>query len=89
MPRWFQLIGRLEGASLLALLLLAMPLKYYAHWPAGVKIIGPLHGILFLIYCAAILVVATNEEWSLKKQIAAFLAAVLPCGTFIFEKKYF
>lgn len=88
MPHWFRMIGRLEGVSFLLLLLLAMPLKYYAGWPLGVKIMGSLHGGLFLAYCAAVLMVGVNHEWPIKKQALAFLAAVFPCGTFIFEKKY-
>ncbi|MGC8703412.1 MAG: DUF3817 domain-containing protein [Thiomonas sp.] len=31
----------IEGSSLIALVLLALPLKYLAGWPVGVKIIGP------------------------------------------------
>jgi integral membrane protein len=53
-----------------------------------VKILGPLHGGLFLAYCAAILLVGVNDEWPIKKQLQAFMAAILPFGTFIFEKKY-
>jgi integral membrane protein len=88
MPTWFKLIGRLEGVSFLVLLLLAMPLKYYAGWPMGVKIMGSVHGGLFLAYCAAVFMVGASAEWSAKKQLLAFLAAVFPCGTFMFEKKY-
>ena len=88
MPKWFQYIGRLEGVSFLVLLLLAMPLKYMADWPALVKIMGPVHGALFLAYCAAVFMVGASAEWSAKKQGLALIAAVLPCGTFLFEKKY-
>jgi|HubBroStandDraft_6_1064221.scaffolds.fasta_scaffold2557842_1 integral membrane protein len=88
MPKWFQVIGRLEGISFLILLIIAMPLKYYAHWPAGVKVMGPLHGTLFLLYCASVLIIATSDNWSAKKQVLAFVAAILPCGTFVFEKRY-
>lgn len=88
MPTWFRLIGRLEGVSFLALLLIAMPLKYYAGWPVGVKVVGSLHGGLFLAYCAAVFMVGVAQEWPMKKQILGFLAAIFPCGTFIFEKKF-
>lgn len=88
MPSWFRIIGRLEGVSFLVLLLLAMPLKYYAGWPMGVKVMGSLHGGLFLAYCGAVLMVGINAEWSIRKQLLAFLAAVFPCGTFIFERKF-
>jgi integral membrane protein len=88
MPRWFQYIGRLEGVSFLVLLLLAMPLKYVAHWPVLVQIMGPVHGALFLAYCAAVFMLGANADWSAKKQGLALIAAVLPGGTFVFERKY-
>ncbi len=88
MPKWFLTVGRLEGVSFLVLLLVAMPLKYYASWPNMVKFMGPVHGILFLIYCMAAVFLATAEDWPIKKRLLAFVAAVFPCGTFMFERKF-
>ena len=84
----FRIIGRLEGVSFLFLLFVAMPLKYYLGSPAGVKLIGPAHGMLFLIYCAVAYFLAMEEEWPLKQRFFAFVAAVFPFGTFLFERKY-
>lgn len=89
MTKLFLLLARLEGTSFLLLLLLAMPLKYYAGLPIGVKILGPLHGFLFLGYVAWALWLGLDQGWSIKKHLLAFLAAVFPCGTFLFEKAYF
>jgi integral membrane protein len=88
MPKWFLYIGRLEGLSFLVLLLVAMPLKYGAQWPVLVQIMGPVHGALFLGYCAGALMLGSMDAWSWKRQALALVAAVLPCGTFIFERKY-
>lgn len=88
MNRWFRLAGRLEGVSFLLLLLIAMPLKYYANFPLGVKVLGPAHGILFLAYCGFAMSLALTENWPLKKHMFAYLAAVFPCGTFLYEKFY-
>ena len=44
-------IGMLEGVSFLVLLGVAMPLKYLAGMPAAVKIVGWVHGILFVALC--------------------------------------
>ncbi|MDA0713513.1 MAG: DUF3817 domain-containing protein [bacterium] len=88
MPTWFRLIGRLEGFSFLLLLLGAMPLKYYWENPAGVKLLGPVHGILFLVYCVGAFWLALEQNWSRKQQILSYIAAVFPFGTFMFEKKY-
>lgn len=89
MQNLFLILGRLEGTSFLLLMFLGMPLKYYAAWPHGVKILGPLHGFLFLAYCGAALWYAITQSWSLKKHLFAYLAAIFPFGTFYFEKVYF
>jgi integral membrane protein len=86
--RIFRIVGRLEGLSFLCLLFVAMPLKYYFQWPAGVKLKGSAHGMLFLIYCAVAYFLATEEEWPLSQRCLSFLAAVMPFGTFVFERKY-
>jgi integral membrane protein len=89
MNKLFLILGRLEGTSFLLLMFLAMPLKYYAAWPLGVKILGPLHGFLFLGYCAWALWCALEEKWGWKKHVLAYVAAIVPFGTFWFEKVYF
>ncbi|RYF49924.1 MAG: DUF3817 domain-containing protein, partial [Cytophagaceae bacterium] len=43
-----RVIGFLEGVSLIALLGIAVPLKYAFGNPTLVKMIGPVHGVLFL-----------------------------------------
>ena len=42
------LLSRAEGASLLALVFVAMPLKYGFDLPMAVRVVGLLHGVLFL-----------------------------------------
>ena len=40
-------IAFLEGLTLIALVCVAMPLKYWAGMPQAVSIIGPIHGVAF------------------------------------------
>jgi integral membrane protein len=86
MQKYFRLIGRFEGLSFLALLLIAMPLKYYMGEPFYVRIMGPVHGFLFLAYCACATWCALEQSWSGKKHFFAYIAAIIPLGTFWFEK---
>ncbi|MES2503883.1 MAG: DUF3817 domain-containing protein [Myxococcota bacterium] len=86
MNKWFQILGRLEGCSFLLLLLFAMPAKYYLQMPIGVRVLGPVHGILFLGYCVAAFTLAVEDGWSLKKHLLAYAAAVVPFGPFLFER---
>jgi integral membrane protein len=46
--------GLLEGMSLLALLLVAMPLKYAFAYPQAVRLTGSIHGLLFLWFLLAL-----------------------------------
>ena len=46
----FRMIGIAEGISFLVLLLIAMPLKYFMHIPEAVKIMGWIHGALFISF---------------------------------------
>ena len=49
--KFFRITSVLEGLSFIALLGIAMPLKYMYGDEQLVKIIGPIHGGLFTLYC--------------------------------------
>jgi len=83
----FRMVGMAEGISFLVLLLIAMPLKYLANIPEAVKVMGWIHGALFVIfiYFAFEVMVALNKNliWLIK----AFVAAFIPLGTFVFDRQ--
>lgn len=89
MNKYFLTLGRLEGLSFLALLFFAMPMKYAAQDASYVRLLGPVHGFLFLGYCALAFYSALEHKWSIQKHLLAYVAAVFPFGTFMFERKYF
>ncbi|MBL1280029.1 MAG: DUF3817 domain-containing protein [Fluviicola sp.] len=75
-----------EGISYL-LLALTMPLKYMYEIGMPNKIVGMIHGILFILYCIWILIVAKKYSWSIGKALAGLLASLLPFATFVFDAK--
>lgn len=83
----FRLVALLEGLSFLLLLFVAMPLKYLAGMPLGVRVVGMAHGVLFLLYVALLLEVTLALRWSLLRASAAFLASLVPFGTFVLEAR--
>ncbi len=85
--RIFMQIAFLEGISYLVLLLVAMPLKYFAQIPEGVKYIGWAHGVLFVLFCIYLLKVWVGLKWSFGKTAVAFIASLLPFGTFVLDAK--
>jgi len=85
--RWFRWIGRAEGVSLLVLFGIAMPLKYAAGQPFLISWTGWLHGVLFLLYVGALVIGVLRLGWSLVDAVLGFVAAFLPFGTFLFERR--
>lgn len=83
----FRLIALLEGTSYLFLLCVAMPLKYYFGFELAVKYTGWMHGVLFVAYCLFLLIVWKQYKWSFKKAVIAFIASLIPFGTFVFDKQ--
>jgi len=84
---WLRKAGIAEGISFLVLLTIAMPLKYFFHLPIAVKIFGWMHGILFVSFLFLAWEVKTDRNKSLKWFAAAFLAAIIPTGTFFLDQK--
>ena len=82
-----RILGMLEGASFLILLGIAMPLKYIAGRPEMVQVVGMAHGMLFLLFVAAVLRVAVAMRWPLARVAAALSASVLPFGPFILDAR--
>ena len=84
---WLRKAAIAEGISFLVLLFIAMPLIYLYHQPVAVSVTGWIHGILF----SAFLLLAWEVKTDLKKNNGwfgiAFLASILPAGTFFFDKK--
>ena len=83
----FRLIAVLEGISYLVLLLIAMPLKYFAGLPEAVKYVGWAHGVLFVLFGIFLLMVWVQYKWSFGKTTMAFVASLLPFATFVLDKK--
>lgn len=68
-------------------LLVGMFFKHAIHaGDRGVAIFGPIHGILFLTYIAAVVLNARVRTWNGKVTLLALAAAVPPLTTVAFER---
>jgi integral membrane protein len=84
--RNFLSIGKLEGLSFLTLLFIAMPLKYMFNHPEIVRVVGMLHGVLFVFFIISIVILLQNKQLSVKNAVFAFLLSIIPFGTFFLKK---
>ncbi|MCU0325367.1 MAG: DUF3817 domain-containing protein [Spirosomaceae bacterium] len=83
-----RIIGFLEGVSLLILIFVAVPIKYWAGNPSLVKAIGPIHGALFLLFVFSAISTGVEQKWSFKEITwKVLLACLIPFGTFYIDYK--
>ena len=72
-----------EGATLLLLLLVAVPLKRMADLPMAVSIVGPLHGAAFLVYSTLVLQALFTRLISTAEAARLVVAAFIPFGAWM------
>ncbi len=78
-------IAILEGVSFLVLLGIAMPMKYLGGVDAAVKVVGWTHGVLFILFCAALLLALRAAHLKPLHGAAVFVAALVPFGPFLID----
>ena len=78
----FGQINTIEGYSYLALVFIAMPMKYFMDIPLAVKVVGMIHGILFILFCILLVRAWYEAKLPFKKNILFFIASLVPFGTF-------
>jgi integral membrane protein len=82
-----RIIGISEGVSFLVLLLIAMPMKYFLGIPEAVKLVGWIHGVLFIAYVVAVFMSFRAMRWGLIGITVALGASLLPLGTFMLDRQ--
>jgi len=80
----FRLSAFAEGLSLILLLFIAVPFKYLLDIPELSKLLGPVHGLLFILYIFQAIQTKIDKGWSIGSFVVLVLAAFIPFGTFYF-----
>ncbi len=81
--RRFRLVALAEGTSLLLLIAVALPLKHVLGIPIVSRVLGPIHGLFFLLYQAAVAEAWGSRRWTGKRALLCALAAIVPLGSFV------
>ena len=87
MKKAFLWIALLEGISYVALLLVAMPLKYLAGIPEAVSYVGAVHGFLFVMYIIAAFYLGMQLQWTAWRTLKVMAMSLLPWGPFMVRHK--
>lgn len=81
MIRTFRSISYVEAATYLALLG-AVVLYRLLDGPDFIGVLGPVHGIIFLVYFVLVLKVRESQGWAVGRTLLVLIAAALPFGGF-------
>ena len=83
-----RLLALLEGLSLLVLVFVSVPLKHLFGISELSTVLGPIHGILFLLFVFNTISVGTEYDWKFKQTTwKVLLACLVPFGTFYIDSK--
>jgi integral membrane protein len=84
--RRMRLVSLLEGATLLILVFVAVPLRHAGGYRVATMIMGPAHGMAFLLYVW--MLIQTVAAVSLPRRDVAWMiaAAFVPFGAFLNER---
>jgi integral membrane protein len=85
--RMFRMTALAEGCSFLILLCIAMPMKYFMGMPEVVRVVGSIHGGLFLLYVGLLALLHFRQRWPVIFSLYAFVASIIPFGTFVLDKQ--
>jgi integral membrane protein len=80
--RAFRWVAVIEAISWLVLIV-ATIVKYAAHSPGAVKVMGPIHGTLFIIYILLAVALRSKLRWDLRNFLTVLVESVIPGGGFL------
>jgi integral membrane protein len=72
--------------SFLVLLFVAMPLKYLAGVPLAVRLVGMIHGVLFIVFVLILIWVSFARAWPVRRWLLAFVSSIVPFGMLFFDR---
>ena len=82
----YRVMAWVVGVLLVALVLVAVPVKYAAGVAEPVTVLGTLHGWLYFIFFLTACDLAVRARWSLRDTVLTVLAGTVPLLSFFAER---
>jgi integral membrane protein len=83
----YRVMANVVGVLLIALVCVAVPLKYLAHIPEPTKILGITHGWLYFLFFLTAIDLALRAKWTVKGTVLTILAGTVPFVSFVAERR--
>ncbi|HWI05427.1 MAG TPA: DUF3817 domain-containing protein [Acidimicrobiales bacterium] len=83
----FRIVALLEAVSYLGLLAATIFHRVLDGSDAGISVLGPIHGILFLAYVLLALLIREEQAWSVGQLILVLVLSAVPFGALYVHNK--
>ena len=83
----YRIMAYVVGVGLIVLVGAGIPLQYAFGEPGVVRVVGPIHGFLYIVYLAAALDLARRARFTLLQMAAMVGAGFLPFLAFFIERR--
>jgi integral membrane protein len=85
--RNYRIAAWVTGIGLIALVFVAMPLKYFFDQPGPVAVVGVAHGFLYMVYIVCTLLLAERGRWKPLDALLILVAGTIPIASFVAERR--
>ena len=82
----YRVMANVVGVLLIALVVIAVPLKHWGGIPEPVTVLGTAHGWLYALFFLSAVDLALRAKWSLKGSIVTLIAGTIPFLSFVAER---
>jgi integral membrane protein len=81
-----RVVSQIEGTTLIMLLFVAVPMKHLLGVSTATAIMGPIHGVAFVIYVWMLIQTVSSLDFTKAQTARMILAAFIPFGGFVNER---
>ncbi|MGI8778376.1 MAG: DUF3817 domain-containing protein [Acidimicrobiales bacterium] len=85
--RRYRVMADVVGVALVVLVFVGMPLEYGAGRPTVVRVLGPIHGFLYIAYLLAAIDLSRRAQLRWPQMLAMAVAGLVPVVAFIVERR--
>ncbi|ADB75949.1 MAG TPA: DUF3817 domain-containing protein [Geodermatophilus sp.] len=82
----YRVMAWIVGVLLIALILVAVPLKYLGGIEGPVTVLGTLHGWLYFVFFLTACDLALRASWTLRGTLLTLVAGTVPILSFVAER---
>jgi integral membrane protein len=82
----YRFTANVVGVLLIALIVVAVPLKYLADMPGPVEVLGTAHGWLYFLFFLSAVDLALRAKWTTKGTVLTVVAGTVPFLSFYAER---